>query len=255
MERRVLRFGKTPVFSPRETYRQYSHLINLLNSRLECCTLELVLAPTYADCVGMLERQEIDLAWLATATYAEKRSVVPMEPLAVPVWSGLKEYTGILFTVEATGVKTLADLEGRRIAFVDKESSSGYIFPADMLEKAGLRVPGSFSRVDFLGSHDAVIMAVLLGEYDAGAVFDKAYATVAGRSNNASLRVLAQTDPIPGEPIVASRHLAPEVVAEVKQALLSLTAPELTAGPLKDLFGFEAVSDEQYDDARLLGHR
>ncbi len=250
---RTLRFGRIPNVSPREAYRVYSGLIDLLDEQLECCEVELVLAPDYASCVRMLANREIDLAWLGTSTYVVEREKTPMIPLVRPIWSGKTGYAGILFTLEGSGIGKLEDLRGKRLAFVDEQSASGYVYPANLLRDAGFDVAQDFAATDFLGSHDAVLMAVLLGEYDAGAVFERAYFTVADRARRMRLRVLAQTEDIPGEPIVAGTHLDAALVAEVRAAFLRIKTDRLQETALRDLFGFEPATDEQYAGVRLLG--
>lgn len=250
---RTLRFGRIPNVSPREAYRVYSGLVALLDEQLACCEVELVLAPDYASCVRMLADREIDLAWLGTSTYVVERERTPMTPLVRPIWSGKTGYTGILFTLEGSGVTKLEDLRGKRLAFVDEQSASGYVYPANLLREAGFDLEKDFAATDFLGSHDAVLMAVLLGEYDAGAVFERAYFTVADRARRMRLRVLAQTEDIPGEPIVAGSHLDEALVEEVRAAFLRIKTDQLQETALRDLFGFEPARDEQYAGVRVLG--
>ncbi len=252
---RLLRFGRIPNVSPREAYRVYGGLIELLDQALDCCDVELVLATDYASCVRMLAEGQIDLAWLGTTTYVEHRESVAMRPLVRPIWSGRAGYAGVLFTVEGSGIQRIDELRGKRIAFVDRQSASGYIYPANLLVEAGFDLDRDFAEVAFLGSHDAVLMAVLLGEFDAGAVFDRAYLTVADRARRMRLRILAQTEPIPGEPIVAGPNLEPEVADAVRDAFLNIPTDRLAEGKLRDLFGFEPATDEQYNGVRLLGKR
>jgi phosphate/phosphite/phosphonate ABC transporter binding protein len=249
---RTLRFGRIPNVSPREAYRVYSGLVTLLEEQLPCCDVELVLAPDYASCVQMLAEKKIDLAWLGTATYVVERERTPMIPLVRPIWSGKAGYAGVIFTLEGSGIKELEDLRGKRLAFVDVQSASGYVYPANLLIAAGFDLHKDFAATDFLGSHDAVLMAVLLGEYDAGAVFERAYFTVADRARRMQLRVLAQTEPIPGEPIVAGAHLDGDLVDEVRAAFLRIQTERLQETALRDLFGFEPATDEQYTGVRLL---
>jgi len=251
--KRVLRIGRIPSVSPREAYRIYSLLLDEVEKHLDCCELDLVLTPDYASCVNQLEQGELDIAWLATASYVRSREKVKMVPLARPIWKGRKGYTGLIFTVEGTGIETLQDLRGKRIAFVDRDSASGFIYPTQLLKRAGIRVEEDLAKADFLGSHDAVLMAVLLGEYDAGAVFDGAYETVADRAQRVSLRMLAQTPPIPGEPIVAAPGLDEAIRDEVKRAFLATSAERFSSGRLRDLFGFEEARDEQYVGLDALG--
>lgn len=250
-ERRLLRFGRTPNLSPREAYRTYRELVELLNDRLECCRLELVLAPDYAECVNMLGRGELEVAWLGLGSYLRHRHRVPMRLLVRPLWQGQEGYAGIIFTVEGSGLRTLAQLRGRRLAFVDPESASGYLYPARLLAEAGLDLRRDFAGIDFLGSHDAVLMSVLLGESDAGAVFERAFATISDRARTVRMRTLARTSPIAAEPVVASPALEEAVVAELTQAFLSLPVDRLSRGELVELFGFEAVATDYYEGIDL----
>jgi len=250
-EKMTLRFGKIPYVSPREAYRLFSGLTLLLEEHLDCCHVELVLAPDYASCVRMLEEEQVDIAWLGTATYVANRGRVPMVPLVSPIWSGRRGYTGVIFAVESSQIQRLDQLRGKRFAFVDPESASGYLYPRRLLAEAGIIPERDFSHMEFLGSHDAVVMAVLLGEYDAGAVYERAYLTVADRSRRLTLRILAQTPPIPGEPIVAGVHVSPAIAAEVREAFLSIPPEALARGALNDLFGFNPVSEAHYDDVHV----
>jgi phosphonate transport system substrate-binding protein len=248
---RVLRFGKIPNVSAREASRDYSDLLTLLNRRLSCCRLELVLAPDYQSCMDMLAAGEVEAAWIGIVPYMNGRGQIPMAPIVRPIWSGERGYRGILFTVEDSGIRSLGDLKGKRLALVDKDSASGYLYPAVLLAREGLDLARDFKAVDFLGTHDAVVMAVLLGEYEAGAVFERAYATVADRAKRLSFRTLARTDPIPGEPIVVRKDLDAGIVEELTEAFLSLSPEELAGCRLADLFGFEAVSEAPYEGIDL----
>jgi len=251
-ERRVLKFGKTPTISLRKAYEVYSIFLDLVSEDLPCCKLELVLAPSYEACVNMLASGEIDLAWLGTATYVEHRGRVPMTPLVRPVWEGNTSYRGVIFTTEDTGISTVEDLRGKRLAVVDRESASGYIYPALVLRAHGLKVPQDFAAIDYLGSHDAVVVAVLLGEYDAGAVYERAFASVADRGKRVKLRVLASTDPIPGEPIVAGARVEAALVEQLRAAFLAVRRDRVEHPLLEDFFAFEVASDRDYDNVLSL---
>lgn len=248
--RKLLRFGKIPNVSPREAFRIYSVFLDLVEEHLHCCQLELVLARDYSSCVSMLANGEIDLAWLGTASYVENRKDVDMRPLVRPIWAGRPTYRGVLFTVHATGITSLQQLKGKKVAFVDKESASGYVYPAALLAEAGIDIEKDLAQVEFLGSHDAVMLGVLLGEYDAGAVFERAYATVADHATRVRLRILAQTEPIPGEPIVAGPSLDPDIADAVQQAFLAIPPEKFAQTELSDFFAFEPASDKDYDNVR-----
>lgn len=254
-DKRLLKFGKIPNVSPRKAYRLYSVFLDLIGEDLECCELELVLAKDYGSCVQMLANGEVDLAWLGTGSYVKNREFVPMTPFVRPIWEGRSSYRGIIFTVDDAGISALEELRGKRIAFVDRESASGYYYPAVLLNEAGFDLEKDFAAVDFLGSHDAVLMGVLLGEYDAGGVFERAYATLADRSRRVRLRILAQTAPIPGEPIVAGPNISAATISELQRAFLSIPPEKLDQVQLMDFFAFESAVDADYNGVSILPAR
>ena len=97
-----------------------------------------------------------------------------------------------------------------------------------MFRKEGLiasreDLPAFFSDVRFLQSHENVLRAVAAGEVDSGAIVDQALESgVQVGVDLGSLRILARTDPIPHEAVVASSGTDPALAAAFREALLSL---------------------------------
>lgn len=85
-------------------------------------------------------------------------------------------YFSLLFTVKGSGIRTIADLEGRSFAFTDPASTSGYLIPATtLLLGAELESPAAledYAQVVFAGNHPSAVLSVANGTTDAGATFD-----------------------------------------------------------------------------------
>ena len=58
--------------------------------------------------------------------------------LLVAERSGMREYESVFFTRRDSGIKDLADLRGKRIAFQNPASTSAYFLPASEMLSAGL---------------------------------------------------------------------------------------------------------------------
>ena len=94
-----------------------------------------------------------------------------------------------------------------RIAWVDRESSSGYIVPRIHLASLGHDLRGFFARETFHHSHIAVVDAVAMGQVDVGATFysvdsasDKIVSagwTDADGKTVRSVKIAAKAGPIP----------------------------------------------------------
>lgn len=80
-------------------------------------------------------------------------------------------YGGVILVRAGAGFpRSLRDLRGKRFAAVDPDSLGGFLAAEGVLAKAGLDVDKSFGRLFFVGTHEAVVRAVLEEKADAGAV-------------------------------------------------------------------------------------
>ena len=72
------------------------------------------------------------------------------------------------FIAKADGkVKKIEDLAGKKIAFVEPSSTSGYLLPLKTLKDKGIEP----KETVFAGKHDNVVSMVYQGQVDAGATF------------------------------------------------------------------------------------
>ncbi|MFA7606832.1 MAG: HD domain-containing phosphohydrolase [Rhodocyclaceae bacterium] len=82
---------------------------------------------------------------------------------------GYGVFGGVLFTRADHGaVRKLQDLKGRSFAAVDQGSFGGWHAGWREMLRHGLNPERDFSALHFLGTHDAVVLAVLEGVVDAG---------------------------------------------------------------------------------------
>jgi phosphonate transport system substrate-binding protein len=114
-------------------------------------------------------------------------------------------------------VRSIADLRGRRFAFGDPESTMSFYAPAWLLLKNGVPLDALAAR-RFLGSHPNVALAVLAGDFDAGALKREVYEAYAAMG----LRVLAEVPPTADHLFVTRADFPPAAVAKLRAALLAL---------------------------------
>jgi len=81
------------------------------------------------------------------------------------------EFGGVVFRrVGSQAPRSLDQLIGKRVAAVDRESFGGWIVAWREFAQEGIDPAHDFASLTFLGTHDAVVQAVLGGEFDAGVV-------------------------------------------------------------------------------------
>jgi len=228
--------------------------------------VRVTVASDYAAVIEALRNRTADLAFVHPGGYVLASREAKATIVAKNLWHGKSSFTSRIYVRRDGGIKTVEDLRGKTIAFVDPASSSGYIYPMVLLIKRGLvtnRDPKSFFKeVVFSGAHDASMRALLNGHVDAIASFDMAreqyLKDIAERER---LIFVAETEPIPEAGIAARDGLDPATFAKVRAALLQIRGPA-HAALLKRLYeidGFDTAEDREYDPVRaaieLLGAR
>ena len=228
--------------------------------------VRVTVASDYAAVIEALRNRTADLAFVHPAGYVLANREAKAIIVAKNQWHGKTTFTSRFYVKKDSGLKTLEDLRGKTMAFVDPASSSGYIYPMVLLIQRGLvrnRDPKTFFReVVFAGSHDASMRALLNGHVDAIVSFDLAREQyLKDPVERERITWVAETPPIPEAGIAARAGLDPATFAKVRDALLKIQGPSYAAllKRLYDIDGFEAAEDGEYAPVRaamdLLGYR
>ena len=228
--------------------------------------VRVTVASDYAAVIEALRNRTADLAFVHPAGYVLASREAKARIVARNLWHGKSTFTSRIYVRKDSGIKTLEELRGKTMAFVDPTSTSGYIYPMVLLIQRGLvkdRDPKSFFReVMYAGAHDAAMRALLNGHVDSIASFDMAreqYLT--DPAEREKIAFVAETQPIPEAGIAAREGLDPAAFERVRGALLKMRGPAY-ASLLKrmyDIDGFAPAEDRDYDPVRaaveLLGIR
>ena len=228
--------------------------------------IRVTVASDYAAVIEALRNRTADLAFVHPGGYVLASREAKARIVAKNLWHGKSSFTARIYVRRESGIKSVEELRGKTMAFVDPASSSGYIYPMVLLVQRGLvtnRDPKSFFKeVVFSGAHDASMRALLNGHVDAIASFDLAREQyLKDPAERERIVVIAETPAIPEAGIAARDGLDPALVARVRAALLQIRGPA-HAALLKRLYeidGFDAADDREYDSVRaaieLLGAR
>jgi phosphate/phosphite/phosphonate ABC transporter binding protein len=151
---------------------------------------------------------------------------------------GSRGYAGAITVRKDSPIRDLAALAGKRVAFVDRYSTSGFILPVRTLTLAGTEVEPVFA-----GTPAAAVAELRAGRVDAAAVRANLVADAP------DLVVLATTDPIPNEPVWIRADLAPDARDRLVRAFEALsTTPQGRAAlaGVADIVSFVPVEPEVF---------
>jgi phosphonate transport system substrate-binding protein len=213
-------------------------------------------ATSYKDLVESFEAGAISVAWLPPIVCSELVDRGRALVLALPVRRGSISYRSALI-VRKGAIANLGDLRGRTVAWVDPDSSSGYLVARLMLDAAGLDPRTLFAAEQFVMSHAAVVGAVAAGRCDVGATYCSAEGEPHGPWASASavpIAVLATSGTIPNDAIVVSTSVSVDVRAKLLRWLLELRTPQAKK-LCADLFAadaFRVAAKEHYEPLRRM---
>ncbi len=232
----VLRFSVAAMQSPRDTHAAYSHFFDRMG-RMLGVEIRFIQRRTYAEVNDLLVDGQIDAALVCTGGYLDLRRRVGQEAevLAVPVIGGRSTYQSLVIVPASSSASGLRDLAGKRFAFTDELSLSGYTYAAGLVRQLGSEPGTFFGSTLFTRSHDRSIEAVANGLVDGAAVDSLVYEALATKKGDPTsrTRVIHRSPPFGVMPIVASRRLPAETRERLRAVLLELHRDPEAAAALR----------------------
>jgi phosphonate transport system substrate-binding protein len=164
-------------------------------------------------------------------------------------------YNAQILVQTASGITDLNGLKGKKFAFVDPISASGYLFPSLLVKnKTGLEPKAFFSSTIFAGGHDKAALAVYSGQVDGAATFNDVR-TSAGMPADilTKTKVIDAAGPIPNDGVAVAKGFPADVQATVTQALIDYCASDAGKTQCASLFnwsGLQKVTPDFYNPVR-----
>jgi len=225
-------------------------------------TAEVSVPASYIAVVESLGSERTDVALLNTLGYLIANKRYEAHAIFTLTDRGRSSYKG-QFIAHVDGPKSLAELNDKKMAYVDPISSSGYLLPKKLLETKGIKIKDSV----FAGRHDSVVTMVYQKQVDAGATFwlpDEPN----GRPYDArrlietqfpdvfeKVKIIGYTQELPNEALVIRKGLSMDLQQKLKASLLKwISLPEGQVA-MRDLYGCDGLkpaTDADYDSARAL---
>jgi phosphonate transport system substrate-binding protein len=207
--------------------------------------VRLFTATDYAGIIEAVKSKRVELAFFGPASYARAFEVTDgnVEPLVIEAdINGVAAYRAVMIVRKDSPAQKIEDLRGKTLAFVDPNSTSGFVAPNFFLSKAGTPANTYFSRTGFAGSHDNVALAIVNGQYDAGVVWyrsatDSVFQRMWDKNLIAkdSVRVVWTSPDIPESPWAARKDLPQAMRDDLRKAMMEM--------PTNDPAGFKQITE------------
>lgn len=245
-DKQTLRFGLYPYANPTAVYQSFQPLVKALAK--QCGTpITIDMAPNYISHVRRLGEGKIDLAFVGPSPYVKANDQYhTIELLArLNILDDRGDQT-IIIASRQSPVTELADLKGKSFAFGDYQSFGSHFMPRYLLRQHGVALWDLFAY-DYVMGHDNVILAVLHGDFEAGAVRNDVFQHSNARE---AFKIIAGPIALPPHAIVCRKDLPTALKESLRQALLESKDPVVLQAIDARMTGFAPVDDQDFNLAR-----
>ena len=254
----TIRFGIEPYDTAPTLTPIYQQIGKLVAAKLGC-DVEIFVTTNYNAEIEAMRNGKLEIGEFGPLGYVLAHEVAKAEAVATLADKDghPSTYWASIVTYPATGFKTLQDIKGHSFAYSDPASTSGHLFPAYALRKAGLD-PNTDVKAVYAGSHTASFEALRNHKVDAAELNSQqiAAATIRGVYKDGDVVFLWKSEPIPIDPIAIRGDLPEDFKKKLTAALQNLDLSSLTADQLKIIGapGAKLVpqDDKAYDNIRDL---
>jgi len=219
---------------------------------------------SYVAVVEAIGSKRVDIAYLNTTNYflAEEKYGAEVQFITLNI-DGNSQYKGQFLVRTNSKIKTLEDLQGKKIAYVDPTSASGYILPAYQLKIKNIKP----AEAVFAGKHDSVVSMVYQKQVDVGTTFyalpEKNGEPMDARRLVAAqypdvwqrLRILDFTVSLANDALVFRKDLDPEMKEKLVKAIekwASTNEGKVTLKALSNGSGLRRATEADYRESRKI---
>lgn len=208
---------------------RYTPLARYISEKADI-NVELKSLSRYGNIIENFIAGQLDGAFLGSFTGALAIKTIGVEPIARPVWlDGTSTYYGMIFVRKDSGIKTAADMRGKRFAFVDKATTAGWLLPLNYFQEIGIEdYPAWFGETYFAGTHVDVIYDVLNGTADIGAAKNTVFYRLAAKDRRLfdELHILTESPKVPANTLAVRKDLDAALKIKLRNILLEMDHDE-----------------------------
>lgn len=252
----VLLFSFETHTVPQEDAKRYIPLIQYLNQTTGF-NFELRFTPYNQDLGQDLGQGVIHFAQMGGAAYIRAREEYGVVALVHELnYESKSQCRSVIIVPPGSPIQNIEEIAGRTFAFGSPLSTDDYLMPRIHLFKHGITL-AELAGYEFTESGYEAVSAVAAGQFDAAGVSGWVGQRYAAEG---LVKIIHHTDTFPSCCIVAHQNLPPDLIEEVKRALIAYRLAEsvvsgdrpLIANPLA---GFSEAKDEDYDELRTWWRR
>lgn len=228
---------------------------------------EVSVPQSFVAVVEAFGTKRADVAAINTFGYVLAHDKYGAEARLTVIRHGLPTYQSQFIIKADSKIKNIADLAGKKVAFVDPASTSGYLLPLKTLKDKKIEP----KETVFAMKHDSVVSMIYQGQVDAGATFysppskdekgqeimEDARRLVLTQYPDVEkkIKILELSEPIPNDPIIFRKDMPEEMKTKIVDAILAFVATPEGKDAFNKIYGvteFKKATDADYEPVRKM---
>ncbi|MEX3937695.1 phosphate/phosphite/phosphonate ABC transporter substrate-binding protein [Paraburkholderia phymatum] len=234
----------------------YTRLLRHVEARMGIPVVSYRVSDVTSVIVALTNGQ-VDAARIGGESYVIARRQGDVDAVAMEKTHQGTGYLGGLWVRADSGISSIAMAKGRRLAFSEPNSTSGYLAPMTyFLDDLKVDPKRFFSEITFAGGAIPAVLALKNRQVDVAAVSFPyvGLAVTQGMIRKGELVPVWKSDPIPNPAYVVRGGLPADFRKAYQDALITFQDPESLAGLPGGVERIVTASDSDYDYVRQLEH-
>lgn len=220
--------------------------------------VEFIFRESHLENIDLMKQNKLDFAWVSAPAYFE--NMQQMRLLATPLYQG-KPFDRAYLIVPASDhdTQSLMSLKDKVFAYVDPDSTTGYLVPRYQLRMDNQNPDHFFQKAFFTRDDQKVVAAVAIGLADAGSMSGFAWDTLALSRPDITdqTRIVAKSAAYGFSPVIARNTLGKHDFSGMQRALLKMSDDSEGIKLLQrlNINGFVAADKKLYRNVYLMMRR
>ena len=251
--------GVIPGGNPTQIKQQGVALAQELQEIIKIKT-NIYISKDYNTLIEAMKEKKVDFAFLTALSFVYAEKTAQAKVLLKKVYQEPFYYAAIV-SLSNSKIERFVDLKGKKIAYVDSKSTSGYLYPKAHLKKMNF-LDSDFKQIVFSGNHSQSIKLLEDGKVDVVAVFSddaKGNAgawTKFGALDKKKYKILWVSDPVPSDPFTVRQGFYdkyPNTAHQVMVGIIDIFEKPENKEKYVDILGRKTLmpaTSRQYDPVR-----
>ncbi|MEW6409909.1 MAG: phosphate/phosphite/phosphonate ABC transporter substrate-binding protein, partial [Nitrospirota bacterium] len=218
-----LKIGVASMITPVDSVKYYQEIIEYVGERIGR-PVKMVLRRSYAEMDTMLEKDEVQVAFICSGPYVWDHDKFGVELLVAPSVNGKATYNSYIVVHKDSSIKSLSELKGKRFAFTDPKSNTGKLYTTYRLTKMRYTPEIFFKRFIYSYSHNKSIELVSKKVVDGASVDGLVYDYMLKKDSPYTklTKIIEKSPPFGMPPVVVTKNIDPSLKAKLREAFLNM---------------------------------